>query len=205
MRPLVLVALALAGCAHAPLTGPAAPTAPSAPVLAAAARPERPRRAAPAGRSIEAMLADSGLSYVTVEAGRLWMIGFARGGRPPVLVQVVRGDVFTMVMGRLGTVPPHAGARFFRNLARRNFDVAQLKLGIDGDDVVYASFEVPSRLVDRQELLEDVFTMAKVMPDVKASLFGPASPSSPPPPAPPVCPRPPPHPAAAAPVIEAWR
>lgn len=192
MRRFVLAVLA-AGCAHAVPERPAPPglasaaPGPGRPVLVAA--PENQ------GARLEAMLARSGLSYVTVEPGRIWMIGFAREDRPPVMVHVVRGDAYTLIMGRLGTVPGGAGPDFYRGLARRNFDVPQLKLGVDAHDGLYASFEVPSRLVDREELLEDVFGLARTVDELRKALFDGAAPSQdgplPRPQLPPAAPSPP--------------
>ena len=137
---------------------------------------------------LEEILATSGLTYVTVEAGRMWMIGFAPERGRPVMVHVVRGDAFTLILGRLGSVPVGAGESFYRLLARRNFEVPQMKLGLDAQDGVYAAFEVPSRLVDREELLADVFTLAKTMDELRTTLLGEETfePASPPPARPPL-------------------
>lgn len=141
---------------------------------------------------LEEILAASGLTYVTVEAGRMWMIGFAPERGRPVMVHVVRGDAFTLILGRLGSVPVGAGESFYRLLARRNFEVPQMKLGLDAQDGVYAAFEVPSRLVDREELLADVFTLARTMDELRTTLLGEETfePASPPPSRPPLLPSP---------------
>ncbi len=181
MRQLLLAALISSGCAHAPLGRPRSMTpAPQPPP--ASAHVERK----PGLHSVEEILATSGLAYATLDPGHAWVIGFARDELPPSFVRIIVGPDFTLVMGRLGTVPPGAGSAFYRALARRNFELAQLKLSVDPDDSVFASFEVPNRLVDREELLEDVFTLARLMDD-EGALFGPGSgwpvaePPSPPP------------------------
>jgi hypothetical protein len=192
-----LPALVLAACAHAPpqQTDVTRELLTPTPVAAVA---EGGAVRAPV--DVEAILAGSGLSYVTLEPGRLWMLGFAGKDEARVTVHVVRGDQFTMILGRICMVPAGAGAAFYRGLARRNFDIPQIKLGVDAKNGVFASFEVPSRILDREELLEDVFTLAGVMDEVRRGLLLDALPADDAAPE-----RPAPRPPTAAAIIEARR
>jgi hypothetical protein len=147
MRGIGLGVVLLAACATAPAPPPA---------TAAAAILEPPG----SGPDIERYLADSGLVYVTVVPERRWMLAFAGQQLPRLVVYVVRGGEFTVVMGKLFTVADDTGLEFYRALARKNYEFDQLKLSVARDGGVYASFEVPTRLVDRRELLENIFGLA---------------------------------------------
>lgn len=152
----VLAAVLLVGCATVPAPSPSGP-------------PEAVRPA-PSGRDVEAMLASSGLRYVTLEPDQRWMIAFAGRHRPHIVVHVLHGDRFTIVLGRLFTVPAAAGVEFYRLLALKNYAFDQLKLSVDEEGGCYASLEVPRRLLDTQELLENVFGLAGVIDAVTAEL-----------------------------------
>lgn len=145
----LLVSTGLAGCAHAP---------PATPAPIPVAQPRPPDRRDPTGLEVERILAGSGLAYVTVEPGRKWAIPFA--GRSPTVVWVVHGTKFTLVMGKVFTVTGETGVDLYKALARRNYDLDQVKLSVDEGGTIFASYEVPTRILDDVELLEDIYGLA---------------------------------------------
>jgi len=112
------------------------------------------------GEDIARALEESGVEHETLEPGRRWMAAFAGRRLPRVVLYVVRGDDFTVIMGKLFTVSDKTSTAFYRALARRNFDYDQMKFSLDAGGGVFASFEVPTRLLDRRELLENLFGLA---------------------------------------------
>lgn len=171
MSRAFLICAVVAGCGH--LRGAPAPEAPPPQVTTA------PSEQAPTGAQVERYLADSGLNYLTLEADRRWMIAFAGNQVPRLVVFVVHADAFTVVLGRLFTVGDEAGVDFYRKLARKNFDHDQLKLSVDDRGGVYASYEVPTRLLDRRELLENIFGLASALDVLVPTLNEHAVPEAP--------------------------
>lgn len=193
LRCIVLLLTVAAGCAHGPATAPSAAssaTSATAVVDPAAAKSTRrtvakipggpltetsgSRAPLPGSRAaavdIEKALLESGLPYATVEPGRRWLLSFA-GKRQRILLYVVRGDEYTLVLGKLFTAGKDAGLELYRSIARRNYDYHQLKLSVDTNGAVFGSFEVPTRILDRQELLEDIFSLAAAIDSVGPELL----------------------------------
>lgn len=162
MRLAVALGVLAAGCASVPPPVPEGCPAPAAPAL--------PKLRSPSGVDVAQILEQSGLAFVTMEPGRRWMVAFAGKQLPKVVLYIVHGDEFTVVLGKLFTVGKAATVEFYRELARKNYDFDQLKLSIDAAGGVFASFEVPTRILDRQELLENIFGLAgaidAVLPDL---------------------------------------
>ena len=148
------------GCAHA-----LQPRAPAAlPAVTVVAAPDD------AAIDVEVVLRQAGLTFTTIEPDHRWRIVFAGLRVPRIVVHVVRGQSFTVVLGKLFTVPTRVDAGFYRELARRNFELEQMKLSIDADGGVFASFEVPSRILDRRELLENIMGLAAAVDVVTPEL-----------------------------------
>jgi hypothetical protein len=199
----------LAGCAAAPVAGEE--RRPAATERATGRRGPGPTelrgRTNPSGAEVAKILGASGLAFDTVAEDRQWRLVFAGRQLPRVTLFVLYGGTFTAVMGRLFTVPPTTGVEFYRAVARKNYDFDQLKLSVDGEGGLYASFEVPTRILDERELMENIFGLASAMDEVGAELARFAAPgeSAPGESAPSPDERPQPLPAGRGPLIEAWR
>jgi len=167
-----LLASAVA-CAHAAAPAPAVNPAPA---VAAAAPPPRadpmpvpgqprytPDGRNPSATQIPSMLRQSGLEFVTLDPGRRWRVSFAGRMHPIVNVFVVYSNAFTIVWGKLFTLPNGAGSDIYKAIAERNFDLEQMKLSVDPAGEVFASFEVPTRIMDRRELVENIVSLAKAL------------------------------------------
>lgn len=191
MRPAaargVLAALLLgAGCAHPAVDVRPAPATAATGPTSLEGRPRTPARRGPnpTGAEVARILGSSGLAFDTVAPGRQWRLVFAGRRQARVTLYVLYGGQFTTVVGRLFTVPETAGVGFYRALARKNYDFDQLKLSVDDEGGVFASFEVPTRILDERELLENIFGLAGAMDEVGAELARFASPDGGPLPAP---------------------
>lgn len=172
MARAFLICAVVTGCGHVRASTPPEPATPAPRVEQTIATE------ATTGAQVERYLADSGLNYLTLEADRRWMIAFAGDRVPRIVVFVVYADAFTVVLGRLFTVGDDAGDDFYRKLARKNFEHDQLKLSVDDRGGVYASYEVPTRLLDRRELLENVFGLASAIDALVPALNEHAVPES---------------------------
>lgn len=184
-RVLALAVLGLlAACTRTPIVadGPAAPLR-GLDVREAAARAGQTNALRsgtnPSGAEIERILGQSGLAFETLDPGRHWRVVFAGRQLPRVVLYVVHGDEFTVVLGKLFTVGADAGVEFYRVIARKNYDFDQLKLSVDDKGGVFASFEVPTRILDRRELLENIFGLAGAIDAVLPELVRHATPQWP--------------------------
>lgn len=75
-------------------------------------------------------------------------------------VDVKYGRDYTYVMAYLFDVPKDCGRFFYWDLCRRNFELNQVKLSIDGDNRLWISYEIPNRILDWNELCSDIDTIA---------------------------------------------
>jgi len=186
-----LLAVLLGGCATSPVRRWNAVPGTNVEVLdaprqtvrtardAAAANPDDGRYANPSSADIPTILNEAKLTFETVEPGRRWMISFAGEKLDRVVLYVIHGAKFTIVMGKLFTLAPGTDAAFYKAIARKNFDFDQLKLSVDKQGSVFASFEVPTRIVDKRELLENIFALASAIDAVVPDLVDLANPVPP--------------------------
>jgi hypothetical protein len=117
----------------------------------------------PSADDIVQILNQSGLRFATVDPGHRWEVSFASHERGDVLVDIIYTDTFTIVLGKLFTLPAEADAEIYKAIAERNFDLEQMKLSVDHTGSVFASFEVPTRIIDRRELLENIASLAAAL------------------------------------------
>lgn len=167
---LVGVACAHAGSAttSAPAPTPAPPLAsfePAAPPAPPSIVPTDVRN--PSAEQVADILSHAGFQYSTVAPGKRWRVTFAGHKQPTVSVDVVYSDHFTVVLGQLFTMPPTADNDVYKAIAERNFDLEQMKLSVDPSGAVFASFEVPTRILDRRELLENIVSLAAALDSLK--------------------------------------
>lgn len=169
---LIALAFAAGACSHAraPVAVPNSP-----PERAVSARA---RTGGPTGSDVTRMLEASGLYFHTIERDRQWMLAFTGERLPQVVLHVMHRPQFTVVLGRLFEVPEGAGVDFYRALALKNFELDQLKLSVDPSGVVFASFEVPTRILDQRELLENVLSLATIIDNVVPELLEQSSPAA---------------------------
>jgi hypothetical protein len=113
------------------------------------------------------MLRQSGLEYDTLEPGHRWKLSFAGKQHPLLDVYVLYSDHFTVILGKLCTLQANTSKETYQAIARRNFDLEQLKLSVNRNGEVFASFEVPTRILDRRELLENIVSLAAALDSMK--------------------------------------
>lgn len=94
-----------------------------------------------------------------VAEGKHWRVGFpdrllAPG--QPVKVEIVRHPAMTVMMAPLLRVPKNPPAEMLGALLAQNYELYQAKLSLGPQGDLYVSYEVPNRLLDRQELIDDV-------------------------------------------------
>jgi hypothetical protein len=162
----------VAGAAAAALVGAALlspegcgqkPAGPEAGGLAASnpASPAGPGAAAPSAADMEKWLTEEKLPFRALEAGKRWAITFEGQNTGTLTVIVVRGKDVTTALVRLFQVPDGASAAFYQALLRQNFAMFQIKLGLSDRNDLFLSYEVPNRILDRRELVEDVKAVAR--------------------------------------------
>jgi hypothetical protein len=127
----------------------------------------------PSGEQIDSMLRQSGLEYDTLEPGHRWKLSFAGKQHPMVDVYVLYSNNFTVILGKLCTLEASSGKEVYQAIARRNFDLEQLKLSVNKNGEVFASFEVPTRILDRRELLENIVSLAAALDSMNLEDTGP--------------------------------
>jgi hypothetical protein len=170
-RRMALLLAGAFGCAHAATPNKAVTPDP---VVTAGPRPSRapaqdpgprvpPDGLNPSATQIPSMLRQSGLEFVTLDPGRRWRVSFTGHIHPIVNVFVVYSNAFTVVWGKLFTLPDGADGDIYKAIAQRNFDLEQMKLSVDPAGEVFASFEVPTRIMDRRELVENIVSLAKAL------------------------------------------
>jgi hypothetical protein len=168
-KRLLLLSAFCVGCAHA-ASAKLAQTAPRAtqPEQRANSSSERPATPSenrnPSADDIVQILSQSGLRFATLDPGHRWQVSFAgHDHRADVLIDVIYTDTFTVVLGKLFTLPAGADTDIYKAIAERNFELEQMKLSVDQTGSVFASFEVPTRIIDRRELLENIASLAAAL------------------------------------------
>ena len=180
VRPLALQQVALgfllglAACAHANArpAGVQASMPPPLSVESSPGLPEKPFPEAGEGRNPSAqgvaeMLRESGMPFTTLDTGKRWRVSVSQRQHPAILVDVVYSDAFTVVLSKVCTLPDGADSDIYKVIAERNYDLEQLKLSVDRSGDVFASFEVPTRILDRRELMENIVSLAAAMDSIK--------------------------------------
>jgi hypothetical protein len=185
LAAVVIVAIGCAHAASAPVTAERSPEPGST-------APQNVDDRNPTAEDIVRILAQSGLRFATVDPGRRWQVTLA-GHQRPVRVDVLYSDSFTVVLGKLFTLPAGADRDIYKAIAERNYDLEQMKISVDKDGEVFASFEVPTRIIDRRELLENIASLAAALDALTVTDGAGAHPPAVRPPVPrPVPPRAPP-------------
>jgi hypothetical protein len=182
-------------CAHVGTSTAAAPPTPKAapaavahapppisvpPVSVPSIVPQDERN--PSAAQVADIIEHAGLTYATVTPNKRWRVTFAGHRQPTISVDVVYSDHFTVVMGQLFILPTSADSDVYKTIAERNFDLEQMKLSVDPGGAVFASFEVPTRILDRRELLENIVSLAAALDSMKLDEPTPEPPPTPRPP-----------------------
>lgn len=133
------------------------------------------------GSQIEEMLKSANLKYISLGQGaerNAFLLPFESKNCPDLAVVVAlseKGD-FVSIFSRIMDVPDDAPASFYRHLLMLNERIWQAKFALSKEGALFFEFEIPSRLLDARELVEDIYATAqfvdKTYPTLQKLLAG---------------------------------
>ena len=164
-----------------------------APALAPAPKVERAKPGAPrtvSSDDLEKWMTEEGFPYKAVDPGKRYTVPFDGKNVGSILVVVLHTPDITKIMAKFFTLPADMPAPFLRAMLNRNFKTFQAKLELDDSGDLFLAYEVPNRILDKQELIDDVKDTARLVdrlaPDFYALARGGAQGAAPPPQPPPM-------------------
>jgi hypothetical protein len=112
------------------------------------------------GKDIHKFFDKHDYKYTVKNENNWWVLPYKGTACGNFNVDVKYGRDYTYVMAYLFDVPKDCGRFFYWDLCRRNFELNQVKISIDGDNRLWISYEIPNRLLDTNELCSDIDTIA---------------------------------------------
>lgn len=97
--------------------------------------------------------------FEVVAEGKHWRVSFPDrllAPNQPVAIEIVRHPAMTVMMAPMLRVPKNPPAEMLGALLAQNYELYQAKLSLGPQGDLYVSYEVPNRLLDQQELIDDV-------------------------------------------------
>ena len=133
------------------------------PVMAEAPERAAARSSAISASEINNILEKAKINFARGRDENHWLVVFEGESRKSWTVQIIRDDKFVVLNIALTRLDPNnnANQEMLLRLMQLNFRLDQAKLGLGQDGVLYMAYEVPSRLVDYEELVSNVYSLVR--------------------------------------------
>jgi len=95
----------------------------------------------------------------------LWVVPFVGEGKDEIDVSVLLNSNWVVVSTYIASVQDKKGKDGFKNILELNYEMEQSKIGLDKIGDLYLLYEIPTRLLDKRELIDDINASAKYVSD----------------------------------------
>lgn len=101
-----------------------------------------------------------------VAEGKQWKLTWKElhaGKGQPMSVHVAHHPGLTVMMGWLTFLPEHTPAPLLRSILQQNYEIFQAKLAVDEHGALVVAYEIPNRLLDREELVANLEEIVRIV------------------------------------------
>jgi len=95
----------------------------------------------------------------------LWVVPFVGEGKDEIDVSVILDKNLVVISTYIASVTEKKGKDGFKHILELNYEMDQSKIGLDKNGDLYLLYEIPTKFLDKKELIDDINASAKYVSD----------------------------------------